>query len=359
MANNDLFGSFSTGGDAFGAGDTNNLFGNDFLAKKDGTTGGTGNLFGTTTTPDWGTGDMFGTTATTAQVRFPKIWPDDATLGDKYSEIVRKDKTRLEEYCVTNKMKPGTFQSEFQMYFEREPNNPTQKKIPNYLPEGFYTRRIDPRKAKKPILVPIGVMVLMHQYDQMIRDVKLTISEKIQPVINELKRLSADLRRNTLKHKNAMANKYNALKVPDGSASDYRSDLGRSDSSQTLRDLLTRDIRIMQYVSKSDGGSVGLGMGSGNVGEFPSTHIKVEVRDLYRRKHNLAVQIRELESALLTPAGEGGDLSTDLVHIIEEQYKMYESIAAKIAVIYQRVEEEKQAIRAGLRANPDGKTDPW
>lgn len=46
-----------------------------------------------------------------------------------------------------------------------------------------------------------------YQYEQKIRAVKQTITEKIQPVINQLKKLSAGLRRNTLKHKNAMANK--------------------------------------------------------------------------------------------------------------------------------------------------------
>jgi hypothetical protein len=206
--------------------------------------------------------------------------------------------------------------------------------------------------------------VLLYQYDQKIREVKQTISEKIQPVINELKRLSADLRRHTLKHKNAMAKKYKALKLPDGTSSNdatgVRKDVG-TDVARNLRDVLTRDQRIMQYVltDSSSSGTTSDGLAT----NFPSSHIQVEVSDLFRRKRELGTQIRELESALsgstMGLGSNGGNLSSDLVRIIEEQFRMYESIAAKIAVIHRRVEEEKTAIRAELRANPEGKVDPW
>ena len=156
--------------------------------------------------------------------------------------------------------------------------------------------------------------------------------------------------------------RYNALKMPDSSGSSG-DDSDRGDGVRTLRDMLSRDIRIMQYVSSNADGTSSMGSGGISGGtEYPSSHIKVEVSDLYRRKRELGTQIKELESALLgsgTGGGSGGDLSSDLVRIIEEQFKMYENIAAKVAVIHRRVEEEKQAIRAELRANPDGKGDPW
>ncbi len=338
---------------------------------------------------------------------------------------MEKDKQRLEQFCAVpaNSCPPGTFASEFEAYFERKPENPTGTKVPAYLPRGHFTRhvdprQVDPRQGRKHVLVPVGVMVLLYQYEQKIREVKQVVSEKIQPVMNELKRLSADLRRHTLKHKNQMAKRFNALKVPDGSAGDYDSIgggvvgsgrggggmggmggvvSGSFESERTLRDMVTRDIHIMQYVSASDsgagagggglgsggsggaggaggggaGGSGGggsgiggmdggdVGMGGGSAVEFPSSHVKVEVADLYRRKRDLGTQIRELESALLGGGGGGGDLSSDLVRILEEQFRMYEHVAAKMAVIHRRVEEEKEAIRAELRANPDGSVDPW
>ena len=347
---NNLFGS-TTGG-------SNNLFGS--------TTGGSNNLFGSTTGASdslfGGSANTFGTStfgATNPQARLPNIWPDESTLSLKYGEIVKKDKERLAAYCAvkTNNAQPGTFPSEFQMYFEREPVNKTQKKVPSYLPAGYFTRRNDPWKGGTPQLAPVGVMVLLYQYDQKIREINQTVSEKIQPVIHELKKLSADLRRNTLKQKNAMANKYHALKLADASVDEYSNS---GDGTRTLREILTRDIRIMQYVTANDAG--GGTIGANETSEYPSSHMEVEVNDLYRRKRELAIQIRELESALLdnaTAASSDGDLSSDLVRIIEEQFKMYEHIAAKVAVIHRRVEEEKQAIRAELRANPDGKGDPW
>ena len=83
--------------------------------------GGGSNVFST---------DPFGTgTGTTSNVRYPEVWPDESTLGLSYDEIVKKDKARLEKQAKAmakasgTTVTPGTFKSEFQLYFEREPND--------------------------------------------------------------------------------------------------------------------------------------------------------------------------------------------------------------------------------------------